>query len=325
MEVRKAVITAAGRRQRQLPLQRIVDADGHEKSALRILIDEVLEAGIEDIALVIAPGDAPAYEEAAGGHAGRLHFIMQPEPLGYGQAVLLAAEFAGGGAFLHLVGDHLWISHDPTQRCARQLVEQAAAHRCAVSAVQAGRERALPFYGVVGGRPAAPLPHLYEVERVLEKPSPTDAERLLVVPGLRAGWYLCLFGMHVLTPTIFRLLREQQNANRPDDRPAAPGSPALSLSLTDALSALNQHERHLACELRGTRFNIGEKYGLFFAQLGLATAGDDRDEVLTRLVDMLATREMSKHLGRSAATETATAPDSTSAAAPRASASIGGA
>ena len=42
MKVRKAVITAAGRRQRGIPLQTIIDRDGVEKSVLRALLDEVL-------------------------------------------------------------------------------------------------------------------------------------------------------------------------------------------------------------------------------------------------------------------------------------------
>ena len=43
---------------------------------------------------------------------------------------------------------------------------------------------------------------------VLEKPTPTEAEQRLIVPGLRAGHYLCFFGMHVLTPTVMDLLEE---------------------------------------------------------------------------------------------------------------------
>ena len=38
MRLRKAVITAAGPRQRTLPLQTLIDRDGNEKSLLAILI-----------------------------------------------------------------------------------------------------------------------------------------------------------------------------------------------------------------------------------------------------------------------------------------------
>ncbi|MCL2641210.1 MAG: hypothetical protein FWD53_10225, partial [Phycisphaerales bacterium] len=100
MKVRKAVVTAAGPSQRTLPLQRLVDRDGVDKSALQIIIEEVLAAGVEEIGVVIAPGDAAAYKGAAGGLAGRLTFIEQDQPRGYGDAVLRAAGFVGNDAFL---------------------------------------------------------------------------------------------------------------------------------------------------------------------------------------------------------------------------------
>ena len=43
MKIRRAVITAAGPHQDRLPLQRLVDLDGLEKSALQIIIEEVAD------------------------------------------------------------------------------------------------------------------------------------------------------------------------------------------------------------------------------------------------------------------------------------------
>jgi len=78
VNIRKAVITAAGKNQQTLPLQTLVDRDGVSKSALAILIEEVTNAGIEEIAVVISPGAGPAYAAAAGAHARRVQFIEQP-------------------------------------------------------------------------------------------------------------------------------------------------------------------------------------------------------------------------------------------------------
>ena len=77
-----------------------------------------------------------------------------------------------------------------------------------VSAVQASRETLLPYYGAVGGRRLAGRQDLYLVEDVMEKPTPTEAEQHLLVPGLRAGHYLCFFGIHVLTPAVMAVLAE---------------------------------------------------------------------------------------------------------------------
>src|SRR5207245_2869271 len=80
---------------------------------------------------------------------------------------------------------------------------------CSVSAVQATRESLLPYYGAIGGRRVGRRTDLYEVDTVLEKPTPSEAEQRLTVPGLRAGYYLCLFGIHALSPAVMELLVER--------------------------------------------------------------------------------------------------------------------
>jgi UTP--glucose-1-phosphate uridylyltransferase len=290
VKIRKAVITAAGRRQQALPMQMLVDRDGVEKSVLAILVEEALDAGVEEVAVVVAPGDEAPYARAAGASAAALRFVVQEQPLGYGHAVYCAREFAAGLPFLHLVGDHLYVSADGTG-CARRLVSVAEAEDCAVSAVQATREHLLSYYGAVGGRRRPGQRDLYGVETVVEKPTPTEAELRLVVPGLRSGHYLCFFGMHVLTPGVMDLLEREVQ------RPGAGEADGAGVTLSAALGALAGREKYLALEERGRRFDVGVKYGLLTAQLALALAGDDREEVLGRLVEVLAQRELSRLQG----------------------------
>ncbi len=279
MDIRKAVITAAGRDQRGLPLQTVVDRDGAEKKALEILVEEAVAAGAEEVAVVVAPGDDAAYREAAGGYASRLQFVVQKEPRGYGHAVLAARTFTAGQPFLHMVGDHLYRSRGKA-RAAQQVADAARAERCAVSAVQPTRETMLPYYGAVGGRRVPQKADLYEIETVLEKPTPTEAEQALLVPGLRAGYYLCFFGIHVLTPTVMELLAAQAEAAKPGQ----------AVVLSPVLAELARRERYLALEVDGQRYNIGVKYGLLTAQLALALDGVDREKVLAQIVDLLAQR-----------------------------------
>ena len=280
MEIQQALITAAGQSQRRLPLQTLVDRDGVAKTALQILVEEVLQTGIERIVVVVAPGDVPAYEQAAGALASRLTFLEQPQPLGYGHAVWTARDALAREAFLLLVGDHLYVSGG-AHRCAQQLTAVARAEKCAISAVQATHESKLPLYGTVGGRLVAGRSGLYEISDVLEKPSPTEAEQRLIVPGLRAGNYLCFFGMHVLTPTVLQLLEE--DVKRAGNRGG--------VHLTPALARLAARERYLAAELQGSRYDVGLKYGMLTAQLALALHGQDRDQVLCGLVELLSRRD----------------------------------
>lgn len=277
--VRKAVITAAGRDQRSLMMQKFIDQDGVARTALGILLRAAAGAGCEAAAIVVAPGDTPASREAAGDPGLEIQFLEQAEPRGYGDAVFQGRDFVGEEPFLHMVGDHLWVSRGDKD-CARQVVDIASHHGCAVSGVQATRERELPHFGVVAGQLLVGTQGLYQIEKVAEKPTPTVAEQTLVVPGLRAGHYLCFFGLHVLTPTIFGILERELRESRPGQR----------ISLSPSLQILAQREKHLAYEVAGQRFDLGATYGVLNTQLALALAGRDRAEVLAMLVELLALR-----------------------------------
>ena len=279
MRIRKAVITAASPTQHGLPLQHLVDRHGVDKTALQLTVEEAVDAGIEEICVIIRPGDAEAYGRAADEHLGRIIFVEQDRPRGYGDALVRAKDFVGDEPFLHLVSDHLYISQG-TASCARQLVEVAENENCAVSAVQATRENKLPYFGTIGGSRISQRTDLYKIERVIEKPTPTQAEQELMIAGLRSGNYLCLFGMHVLTPPVLAILADVLATNEN----------GRATSLSDALTILAQRERLLAYETDGQRYNIGVKYGLLVAQLAVALSGNDRDQVLTELVELLATR-----------------------------------
>ena len=98
---------------------------------------------------------------------------------------------------------------------------------------------------------------------MLEKPTPTEAEQKLIVPGLRAGHYLCFFGMHVLRRRSWNCWR--RNVARRRQRAAVHSHLALA-QLAGASATW-------PCELEGRRYDIGVKYGLLTAQLALALDG----------------------------------------------------
>ena len=156
MKVRKAVITAAGRGTRQYPASStvqkemfpLVDVDGLTKPTIQIIAEEALDAGIEELCIVTAPGDEEMYrrhfrglsEDLLPAFEGKewalqeserlarieqaLHFTTQPSPEGYGHAVYCAGDWVGDEPFLLLLGDHVYISSDPQgRRCARQVVD----------------------------------------------------------------------------------------------------------------------------------------------------------------------------------------------------------
>jgi UTP--glucose-1-phosphate uridylyltransferase len=266
-------------------LQTVVH-EGTEKSILGLLIQQVLTTNIQEICVIVWPGDESRYAQAAGNLGDTVRFIPQVEPRGYGHAVHCAGDFVAGEPFLHMVSDHLYIS---TSRPGLQrLMELAETESCSASGVQPTRESLLPRFGAVAGRRVSGQQGIYRVETVIEKPTPTEAEQRLMVPGIRAGYYLCFFGIHVLTPTVMDLLDHllRKDANG-------------SVSLSAALAELARREQYLAVEDDGKRYDLGARYGLLIAQMALALSGPDRDEVLSRLLELFVDREMSLPSGGS--------------------------
>ncbi len=275
MKITKALITAAGPSQRNLALQTLVDKDGIRKSVLEILIVEARQAGIEEIGIIVHPDDVDVYRNLLNDNS-QLHFIPQNEARGYGHAILCGADFVGNDYFLHLVGDHLSVNRS-NQACAKHLVEIAVQYKCSVSAVISTRESQIPNFGTVGGRRIHGTNDLFQIEKVIEKPTPTLAEQKLIIPGLRAGHYLCFFGMHVLSPEIMKIL--QQNLDEAEGQ---------KIGLSESLNELSNKEQYLALEKNDLRFDIGSRYGLLKAQLALGLTGVDRDQLMTELLEFFA-------------------------------------
>lgn len=308
MKIKKAVITAAARGERLYPvadtIQKamlpVIDIDGLHKPVIQIICEEAFSSGIEEICVVCAPGDGERYisaftslkenllksfkgidwarEEAEKLHhlINHLQFAEQTEPRGYGHAVYCAKDFVNNEPFLLLLGDYLYVSYLREKRCAAQVMQLAANEGCAVSAVNPTIEHQISRYGTLTGKH---LPHhndVYQIEKIIEKPSLSAAEVELQTPGLRAGYYLCFFGIHVLTPAVFHLLEKQmQNSEG-------------NVLLTPVLQQLAETEKYLALEVKGNRYDLSRKHGLLRAQIALGLAGEAHDETLSTMVELLA-------------------------------------
>jgi len=308
MRIKKAVITAAARGERLYPvadtIQKamlpIIDVDGLHKPVIQIIAEEAFASGIEELCVVCAPGDGERYMSAfASLHdnllksykgvdwakeeaekidhlLSRIQFTEQEEPLGYGHAVYCAREFVNNEPFLLLLGDYLYVSNLLQKRCAAQLLELAAQENCSVSAVNPTIEHQIGRYGTLTGKQLPGNAGLYQIDKIIEKPSLSVAELELQTPGLRVGYYLCFFGMHVFTPAIFDILEKYI---------ARDGNNVL---LTPALQELAETDRYLALEVKGNRYDLSKKLGWLQAQIALGLAGQAHDETLTSMVDLLA-------------------------------------
>ena len=308
MKVKKAVITAAARGERLYPVADTIqkamlpaiDTDGLHKPVIQIIAEEAFASGIEEVCIVCAPGDGERYISAF--HSlrdnlvksfkdvdwarreadkidqliSRIQFAEQKEALGYGHAVYCAREFVKDESFLLLLGDYLYVSDLVGKRCAAQLVELAMQENCSVSAVNPTNEHQISRYGTLTGKQLQGKQGVYQIEKIIEKPSLSLAELELQTPGLRVGYYLCFFGMHVLKPAIFDILKKEIEKG---------GSNTL---LTPALQELAETEKYLAVEVKGNRYDLSRKHGLLRAQIALGLAGEAHDETLSTMVELLA-------------------------------------
>jgi len=282
LRFRKAIIPMGRPVHGDLPLQHVTVGDGSTKRVAALQIEELLAAGVSEVALVLRSGSR-TFSELREQFGAALVSVEQSEPRGFGDAVLCAEEWIGGEPFIVQVCDHVFVT-DADASCTRQLVDVAVAEGCAVSGVQANSESQLPYFGAIGGTRVKGSARLYSVGTILEKPTPTVAEERCIIPGLRQGTYLQLFGTHALTSGVFEILRAQQRA-------LAPGA---KLGLTEALAVLAGREKYLALEVNGQRVDLETPFGLLRAELALALNGSRRDEVLRLILEEVARTPVSR-------------------------------
>ncbi len=292
--IRKAIITAAGRGTRQFPATRtlqkemlpLVGRDGITKPALQLLVEEAVNAGIEQVGIVVNPGaeagirayfGALTDEEAGWGNdkqllleqaehlqalGERIVTIVQEEPLGLGHAVYLAREFVGGEPFVMYLGDHVLLSHAEVN-CTRQVLEVWNRTGGTLSAVRRTPEERVPLYGTLAGEPLADIPGAFHVTAMIEKPGVQEARASLRMPTLPEGVYYCFFGINLFTPEIFECLERTISEGR---------TMKGEYQLTTAQQMLVEQGHYYACEIAGEALDIGIPQGYLEAQMALGLA-----------------------------------------------------
>jgi UTP-glucose-1-phosphate uridylyltransferase len=276
-KVRKAVIPAAGFGTRLFPASKatkkelfpIIDRDGIAKPAILLIVEEALNAGIEDVVIVVQEQDLDAFQSFFNAQLSIENFNKLPRPFqeysrrildlgrhvafvtqtaqeGFGHAVHCAKAALGGEPFLLMLGDHLYRSDGPAS-CARQLIDAFQRSGTSVVGLRRTPEGQIANFGAATGA-WIETDRLLNVTEFAEKPTVEYARSNLRAPGLPDGEYLTFFGEYVIGPRIFDLLEEHIRNNVRERG---------EFQLTSALDRLRQEEGFHGLVIDGRRFDIG--------------------------------------------------------------------
>ncbi len=276
-EVRKAVIPAAGFGTRLFPATKatkkelfpIIDQDGIAKPAILLIVEEALEAGLEEVIIIVQEDDLDAFHSLFNVQISienynklpphfqeyaqrlleigrRVTFVTQPNQQGFGHAVYCAREAIGDEPFLLMLGDHLYRSSSEGS-CAKQLLDAYKQHGINVLGLRHTPEDQIANFGTVAGE-WLEEGCLINVTEFAEKPTVDYARNNLLVPDLPDDEYLTVFGLYVIKPQLFDYL-EEHIAHNVRERG--------EFQLTSALDRLRQEDSFLGLVMEGRRYDIG--------------------------------------------------------------------
>jgi UTP--glucose-1-phosphate uridylyltransferase len=275
--VKKAIIPAAGFGTRLFPASKvvkkelfvIVDEEGRAKPVILVIVEEALSAGIEEVGIIIQESDRAifedffkhppkpelwkklspenqAYSQYLQALGDRITFIVQEEQEGYGHAVFCAREWLQGEPFLLLLGDHVYRSHT-SQSCASQLLDIYQQFQQSAIALTVMPGEIIHKAGCVTGS-WQEFQSLVNISQLYEKPSLDYARSHLRMEGLAADEFLAVFGMYVLSASIFDYLEAEISSN---------SRYKGEFQLTTSLDRLCQAEGAIGYLIQGQYFDTG--------------------------------------------------------------------
>jgi UTP--glucose-1-phosphate uridylyltransferase len=287
MQIRTAVIPAAGYGTRFLPLTKAVPKEMLQlvdRPVIQYAVDEAVAAGIKRIVLVTSEGKEamesyfsvlPALEETLAQRKSpklaevqrvsrmvKIETVIQEQPLGLGHAVLCAKEAVGDEPFIVYLPDEIFRG---TPTATQQMLAAFDELGTSVIGVKDVALDDVERYGVVAGDPVS--------DRTLRLTHTVEKPKKDVAPST-----LAIFGPYVFTPDIFECLESITSG--------AIGE----LQLTDGIDLLAQREPVHAQTLDVRRYDAGTPLGLLQTSVELALEHPDHADVMRTWLRELAAR-----------------------------------
>ncbi len=286
--VRKAIIPVAGFGTRLYPATRAIKkdffpipcADGMVKPVILILLEELVNSGIEEICLVLGSEEermqyadfferplseehlsklnkeAQEYESKILSIGKRLHYVYQHEKRGFGHAVYQAADFAAGEPVLLLLGDTLYRTRS-NKPCSLQLIEKYEQCNQLLVSIHPVPLSMVSHYGIMTGIWEDKERTMLNISMMCEKPKASYAEDFLGVRNeMGKKEYYSVFGQYVLTSEVFEQLADDIAALD------AAGDKTKEVELTAALEAVRKKSGMMGVCLKGEMFDMGNPVAL---------------------------------------------------------------
>lgn len=267
MKVRKAIIPAAGMGTRVLPASKAVPKEMLnivDKPAIQYIVEEAFRSGIEEVLIITNrgkgaiedhfdhayeledklknnPSKQKIYEDVlACASFGNIYFIRQKVTKGLGHAVLCAKNFVGNEPFAVLYGDDVIV--DDGVPVTKQLIDAYEETGKGVVGVKEVPSDQITKYCSLAVEPLHD--NWFNCTDMIEKPAPEQVMS-----------NYSILGRVVLPPSIFEIL---------ENTPLGAGN---ELQLTDAMRTLAQTEGVTAVDYVGTRYDMGNKFGILQANI----------------------------------------------------------
>lgn len=285
MNVRKAVIPAAGYGTRFLPVTKALAKEMLpivDTPTIDYIVNEALESGIEDILIIVSgnknsiidyfdrnfeleyqlkeKGKEKEYKLVTDiGNKVNIHFIRQKEQKGLGHAVLCAKSFVGNEPFALLLGDDVYVGEE--KPALKQLIDSYNEVEASILGTLYVKDEDVSKYGIC--KPVKKSNDLLlELSDVVEKPRLEDAPSNLAIGG-----------RYILTPEIFDYLANQT---------AGAGN---EIQLTDSIRRMMDKYKVYSREIKGKRYDIGSKIGFIEATIDFSLNRDDLKESVKELLE----------------------------------------
>ena len=281
--VRRAIIPVAGFGTRLYPATRhlkkdffpVPCPDGMVRPVILILLEELIQSGIEEICLVLGSeeerqeyadfferplgadhlrklnAESQEYENHILNIGKRLRYVYQNEKRGFGHAVYQAVNFVRNEPVLLMLGDTLYRTSS-NKPCALQLIEAYERYNRLLVGLYPVPLETVSHFGIMSGVWEDKDESVLQVNVLAEKPTANHAEEFLGVRNIKGEKEYCsVFGQYILTPEVFAQLEADINAAD------QAGDHTHEIELTAALDKVRQQTGMIGLRLEGDRFDMG--------------------------------------------------------------------